>query len=79
MDAWGKWTKTNDKIVMAADGNGDFINATGLVQDLTAFGMGPVRPKRFALVVDNMKVTYVGVESAGGVSVSGADAVLAHL
>ncbi|KAI8596901.1 hypothetical protein EDD21DRAFT_233317, partial [Dissophora ornata] len=55
------------------------INATGLVQDLTAFGMGPVRPKRFALVVDNMKVTYVGVESAGGVSVSGADAVLAHL
>ncbi|KAF9431758.1 hypothetical protein BGZ76_011734 [Entomortierella beljakovae] len=23
MDAWGKWTKTNDKIIMAADGNGD--------------------------------------------------------
>jgi len=32
MDAWGKWTQVGDKIIMAADGNGDFVNATGLVQ-----------------------------------------------
>ncbi|KAI1298106.1 hypothetical protein EDD11_006878 [Mortierella claussenii] len=79
MDAWGKWTQTNDKIILAADGNGDFVKATGLDQDLTKAGMGAIRSKRFALVADDLKVTYIGVETAGGVSVSGADAVLAHL
>ncbi|KAG0313832.1 hypothetical protein BGZ97_009850 [Linnemannia gamsii] len=79
MDAWGKWTKTNDKIILAADGNGEFVTATGLVQDLTKIGFGAVRSKRFALIADDLKVTYVGVETASGVSVSGADAVLAAL
>lgn len=32
MDAWGKWTNVSDKLIMAADGNGDFVKATGLVQ-----------------------------------------------
>ena len=32
MDAWGKWTNVSDKVIMAADGNGDFVKATGLVQ-----------------------------------------------
>jgi hypothetical protein len=32
MDAWGKWTKTNDKITLAADGNGEFVTAAGLSQ-----------------------------------------------
>ncbi|KAF9580865.1 hypothetical protein BGW38_002328, partial [Lunasporangiospora selenospora] len=79
MDAWGKWTKTGDKIIMAADGNGEFVTATGLSQDLTHFGMGSVRPKRFALIADDLKVTYIGVETAAGVTVSGVDAVLAAL
>lgn len=114
MDAWGKWTQTNDKIIMAADGNGEFVNATGLVQgmsqivlardrmmawiyqynvligfthalmspnslDLTKIGFGPTRSLRFALVADDLKVTYLGIETASGVSVSGADAVLAAL
>ncbi|KAF8983933.1 hypothetical protein BGZ46_009170 [Entomortierella lignicola] len=79
MDAWGKWTNTNDKIIMAADGNGEFVTATGLVQDLSKVGFGSVRSKRFALVTDDLKVTYIGVETASGVSVSGADAVLAAL
>lgn len=34
MDAWGKWTKTNDKLILAADGNGEFVTATGLVQGM---------------------------------------------
>ncbi|KAF9416741.1 hypothetical protein BGZ94_010148 [Podila epigama] len=79
MDAWGKWTKTNDKIILAADGNAEFVQATGLVQDLTKVGFGALRSKRFALVADNLKVTYVGVETAPGVTVSGVDAVLAAL
>ncbi|KAG0051305.1 hypothetical protein BGZ83_003865 [Gryganskiella cystojenkinii] len=79
MDAWGKWTKVSDKVIMAADGNGEFVQACGLHQDLTKVGMGAVRSKRFAMVVDDMKVTYIGVETKFGVSVSGAPAVLAKL
>lgn len=37
MDAWGKWTKTNDKLILAADGNGEFVTATGLVQGMFLF------------------------------------------
>ncbi|KAG0095400.1 hypothetical protein BGZ93_005947 [Podila epicladia] len=79
MDAWGKWTKTNDKIILAADGNGEFVTATGLAQDLTKIGFGALRSQRFALVADDLKVTYIGVETGSGVSVSGATAVLAAL
>ncbi|KAF9927985.1 hypothetical protein FBU30_002729 [Linnemannia zychae] len=79
MDAWGKWTNTNDKIIMAADGNGEFVSHTGLVQDLRKIGFGAVRAMRFALIADNLKVTYVGVEDGPGVTVSGVDAVLAEL
>jgi len=38
-----------------------------------------LRTARYALVIDNLVVTYVGVESGAGVSVSGADAILAKL
>jgi peroxiredoxin len=34
MDAWGKWTRVSDKVIMAADGNGDFIKACGLDQGI---------------------------------------------
>lgn len=37
------------------------------------------RAARFAMVIDDLKVSYIGIESGGGVSVSGADAVLAKL
>lgn len=32
MDAWGKRTNVSDKVIMAADGNGDFVKACGLDQ-----------------------------------------------
>ncbi|KAG0315331.1 hypothetical protein BGZ99_007523 [Dissophora globulifera] len=80
MDAWGKWTHTNDKIIFAADGNAEFVHATGLVLDLTVAGMGANRSQRFALVADDLVVKYIGVETNGSiVTVSGADAVLAAL
>lgn len=39
------------------------------------------RAKRFALIIDDLKVTYVGIEDAGagGVGPSGVEAVLAKL
>ena len=33
------------------------------IVDLTKVGMGAVRSKRFAMVVEDMKVTYIGVET----------------
>ncbi|RKP26279.1 peroxiredoxin [Syncephalis pseudoplumigaleata] len=79
MDAWGKNQAVEDKILMLSDGNGEFCEKLGLIQDLTRASMGTHRAKRFALVVDDLKVEYVGVEAGPGVSVSGAESVLAHL
>lgn len=60
------------------DALGDFAKKTGLTFDLTGFGLG-LRSKRFAMVVDDGVVTYLGVEPAGGVTVSGAEAVIDFL
>jgi len=76
MNAFGKVLGVQDKIIMAGDGNGELSTALGLTQDLTAAGMGSLRSKRFALVVDDLIVKYVGVETGPGVKDSGAEAVL---
>jgi peroxiredoxin len=47
--------------------------------DLSKMMMGSKRAKRFALLVDDLRVIYVGVETGPGVGPSGADAVLARL
>ncbi|KAI7858113.1 Redoxin [Circinella umbellata] len=78
MNAFGKVSGSKDKVIMAGDGSAAFSTALGLTQDLTKGGMG-IRSKRFAILVDDLKVTYVGVEEARGVTVSGAEAVLAKL
>ncbi|KAI9489022.1 Redoxin [Zychaea mexicana] len=78
MNAFGKVTGSKDKVIMAGDGSATFSAALGLTQDLSQGGMG-VRSKRFAILVDDLKVTYVGVEEARGVTVSGANAVMAKL
>jgi alkyl hydroperoxide reductase 1 len=42
-------------------------------------GFGKLRSKRFALVIDNLELKYVGVESGPDVSSSSAEAVLKAL
>ncbi|KAJ2082162.1 peroxiredoxin type-2 [Coemansia sp. RSA 988] len=79
MDAWGKSYKVKDDIMMLSDANGELGSALGLVNDGTAKRMGPIRLARFALIIDDLKVVYLGVEPARGVTVSGAEAVLAKL
>lgn len=79
MGAWGIHQNVGAKILMVSDGNGELCQKLGLTQDLSSVGMGSVRSQRFALVIDNMTVSYVGVEPGAGLSVSGADAVLSHL
>jgi peroxiredoxin len=78
MGAWSKARNVGEGITMLADGNGDFIRATGLELDLAHVGLG-TRSKRFAAVIDDGTVTYLGIEPGGEVGVSSAAAVLEHL
>lgn len=75
MHAWGKYSDAGDKIMMLADGNGDYVKTLGLDVDSSAWGMG-TRGKRFALVVDDGVVTHAAVEAPGQFEVSSAEAIL---
>lgn len=77
MNAWGK-SAGADKILMLADGNGEFAAALGLKFDATAFGMGH-RSQRFALVAEDGVVTKLFIEGPGEFKVSSAEHVLASL
>ena len=79
MDAWGTYRRVGDAVLMLADGNGEFTRALGLEEDRSASGLG-VRSRRYAAVLDDGIVTYLGVESEPPVlKVSSAEAVLAAL
>ncbi len=78
MDAWGKDRGVGDKVVMLADGNGDYARALGLELDASGFGMGQ-RGQRFAIVVDDGVASPVAVEAPGEFEVSKAESILANL
>ncbi|MGD0741766.1 MAG: peroxiredoxin [Acidimicrobiales bacterium] len=78
MDAWASYRRVGDKVLMLADGNGEFARALGLEEDLSANGLG-MRSQRYAAVAEDGVVTYLGIEPGPGLTVSGADAVLAAL
>jgi peroxiredoxin len=78
MNAWGKDRGVGNKVVMLADGNGEYTKALGLELDATGFGMGH-RGQRFAIVVDDGVATHVAVEASGDFKVSKAEAILAQL
>lgn len=85
INAWGKLllkqqkiSSSNDlpKIIFASDPNAAFSQKNGLSLDLTDAGLG-VRTNRYALIVnaDSKTVSYFGVESEPGVTVSGYDGI----
>ena len=78
MNAWGKASGADGKIMMLADGNGDFAKAVGLAKDLAAFGMGQ-RSGRYSMLVENGVVKTLNVEDKPGVNVSGAETMLTQL
>lgn len=78
MAAWGKAHNVGDKILMLADGNGEFTRAMGLEMDGSAFGLG-MRCKRFAAIIDNGTLTQLDVDDSGAVEVSACGAVLSRL
>lgn len=78
MGAWGKDQQTGDKVMMLADGSGDFTRAVGLELDLTKGGLG-MRSQRYSMLVDNGVVKSLNIEKPGQFDVSSADAMLKGL
>lgn len=78
MHAWGKQAGVEDRIVMAADGNGELTRALGLELDATGFGMGK-RGQRFAFISEDGVIKALEVEAPGEFKVSSAEHVLSLL
>jgi len=77
--AWGRANKAAEKVLMLSDGNAEWSIKAGLSIDRSDSGMG-VRTIRFGAIVDDLKVTFLGVdEGRGQVTVSGADHILSLL
>lgn len=78
MNAWGKDQQVGDKVLMLADGNGDYAKALGLTMDGSNFGMG-LRSQRFSVIAKDGVVTQLNVEAPGEFKVSSAEHALSLL
>lgn len=78
MGAWGRDNQAGGKVRMFADGNVTYTHALGLELDLTAHGMG-IRTDRFAMIVNDGIVSWLGREVAGKYEVSSVEHVLTQL
>lgn len=76
MSAWGE-SQNAENIMMLADGDGSYTKALGLEMDTAGFG--GIRSQRYAMVVDNGKVTSLHVEEAKSFEVSKAEYILDQL
>jgi glutaredoxin/glutathione-dependent peroxiredoxin len=78
MDSWGKEKGAGEKVMMLADGNGDFARAMGLDFDGSGIGFG-VRSQRYAAIIEDGVVKQLFVEQPMKFEVSSAEAVLKAL
>ncbi|KDO42250.1 hypothetical protein CISIN_1g031275mg [Citrus sinensis] len=78
MKAWAKTFPENKSVKFLADGSAKYTHALGLELDLSEKGLG-TRSRRFALLVDDLKVKAANVESGGDFTVSSADDILKAL
>jgi peroxiredoxin len=78
MDAWAKEQKSEGKVLMLADGNGEFAEKMGLVMDGSKFGLGK-RSQRYAMVVEDGVIKALNVEAPGAFEVSSGEAILKAL
>jgi peroxiredoxin len=74
MDAWSKDQGADGKVLMLADGSGDFTKAMDLVMDGSGFGLG-MRSKRYAAVLQDGVIQSLDIDE-GGVSASACEAIL---
>jgi peroxiredoxin len=73
MKAWGE-SQNAEHITMLADGDAAFTKALGLDKETGVFG--GTRSKRYAMIVDNGKVTDLNIEAEKQFEVSKAEAIL---
>ncbi|KMZ63899.1 putative Peroxiredoxin [Zostera marina] len=78
MKAWAKSFPENKHVKFLADGSGKYTHALGLELDLSDKGLG-LRSRRFALLIDNLKVKVANVEEGGLFTISGAEEILKAL
>lgn len=78
MDAWGRARGAEEHITFLADGNAELATRMGLELDLGAVGLG-IRNRRYAALLRDGVIDYLGVEPGRDVGVSSAEAVLEHL
>lgn len=80
MKAWKKDINVGDKVLLLADGNGEFTKAMGVSLDLSdkPAGLG-IRSRRYALLADDGVVKVLKLEEGGAFTVSGADDILKEL
>ncbi|MCA0200721.1 MAG: peroxiredoxin [Proteobacteria bacterium] len=72
MDAWGKSQNVGEKVLMLADGNGEFAHALGLEFDVSKAGLG-TRSKRFSMIVNDGVVEKLNIDESG-YNLTGAEA-----
>ena len=75
MATWGRDNQAGGKVRMMADGSAVYTKALGLDRDLTGGGMG-IRCFRFAMIVEDGVVSYIGVEGSGEFGASKAETIL---
>ena len=75
MEAWARHLGVGERILMLADGNGDYTRALGLELDATRIGLG-VRGQRFVIVAEDAVVTHLAVEEPACFDVTRAEAIL---
>ncbi len=78
MDAWGKDQNVADKVLLLADGSGDFSRALGMEFDLTSKGLG-VRSQRYSMIVEDGVVKALNIDEGGALKASGAETILGQL
>ena len=76
MEAWAK-DQHAESITMIADGSAALTKALGLVLDTADFG--GIRSQRYAMIIENNKVTQLNIEAPKAFEVSSAESILALL
>ncbi|KAH0450668.1 hypothetical protein IEQ34_021360 [Dendrobium chrysotoxum] len=78
LKAWAKTYPDNKDVKFLADGSANYTHALGLELDLSEKGLG-IRSRRFAILVEDLKVKVANIEEGGAFTISGADEILKSL
>ena len=79
MTAWARFTGAEDKIEFIADGNSTFIEALGLLADMSPGGLGR-RTLRFSMIVEDGTVKTLNTgDKPGHAEITGAARILEQL